>query len=428
MTDMDVTGQTLISLDQSDDGDAARPASASRAPVAGAAPVITVEVCAAWHELARHEAAWRVLCDNAAAANPAADPDLLLALFRHLPREQADGMMVLVWRDGAGVTDIGERKLIGLFGLQRQGWRWGVPARLIKSWTHLFCFDGTPLVHRDHLHEAFDGLFGWARSEGGFGTVLLNLMQSDGALYRGFERYLAARGLPSRLFDAHQRAALRPTASVDDYLNAALPRRRRKEYRRLRARLGETGNLESVVTDNPQVARRWLAEFLELEASGWKGRQGTAIACSDELADFMKEYAGRLFDGGCGVFWKITLDGKPVASMLGTKKDNRVWLLKIAYDEKLARYSPGVLLIIDVIAWACARGDIDLIDSCAMPDHPMIDHIWRDRLGMTDILISTRPGAPGGVFALKCLAEDARRRGRAALKALYHRIRKGGRS
>ena len=27
-------------------------------------------------------------------------------------------------------------------------------------------------------------------------------------------------------------------------------------------------------------------------------------------------------------------------------------------------------------------------DSCATPDHPMIDHLWRDRLAMADLMIA----------------------------------------
>ena len=49
---------------------------------------------------------------------------------------------------------------------------------------------------------------------------------------------------------------------------------------------------------------------------------------------------------------------------------------KTTFDERLARFSPGVLLQkenLDLLA----NEDVDWCDSCAAPDHPMIDHFWR---------------------------------------------------
>ena len=59
---------------------------------------------------------------------------------------------------------------------------------------------------------------------------------------------------------------------------------------------------------------------------------------------------------------------------------------KTAYDEELARFSPGVLLQLENLA-LLEREDIALTDSCAAPDHPMIDHIWRDRREIVKVSI-----------------------------------------
>ena len=57
----------------------------------------------------------------------------------------------------------------------------------------------------------------------------------------------------------------------------------------------------------------------------------------------------------------------------------------------------GALLADDTVTFA---------DSCATPDHPMIDHLWRDRLAMTDLMIGLKPGTG---FAVACRLESARR-------------------
>ena len=69
------------------------------------------------------------------------------------------------------------------------------------------------------------------------------------------------------------------------------------------------------------------------------------------------------------------------------------FLGKIAHDEAFDRYSPGVLLILEATRTLLARTDITSADSCAVPGHPMIDNIWRDRVPLADMLIAA-PGTP----------------------------------
>ena len=45
-------------------------------------------------------------------------------------------------------------------------------------------------------------------------------------------------------------------------------------------------------------------------------------------------------------------------------------------------------------------------NSCATPDHPMIDHLWAERLDLVDWLVALRPDTR---FDLACELEGARR-------------------
>ena len=58
---------------------------------------------------------------------------------------------------------------------------------------------------------------------------------------------------------------------------------------------------------------------------------------------------------------------------------------------------------------------VSLTDSCAVPRHPMIDRLWRDRLRLADVAVASRPG-PSRAFAAAVAVERALRRLRAALK------------
>jgi hypothetical protein len=70
----------------------------------------------------------------------------------------------------------------------------------------------------------------------------------------------------------------------------------------------------------------------------------------------------------------------------------------------------------DLTATLLADESIRFADSCAVPDHPLMDHLWRDRLAMADMMISVGPGAN---FAFACRLESMRR----DAIAMAHRMR-----
>ncbi len=72
----------------------------------------------------------------------------------------------------------------------------------------------------------------------------------------------------------------------------------------------------------------------------------------------------------------------------------------------MARFSPGLQAMTDLTAALVADDTIRFADSCAVPEHPLMDHLWRDRLAMADVMIAL---GPGGNFALACRIETMRR-------------------
>ena len=85
------------------------------------------------------------------------------------------------------------------------------------------------------------------------------------------------------------------------------------------------------------------------------------------------------------------------------------------------RHSPGVLLILDVTKALFEEPGIRLVDSCAIPGHPMIDNIWRERIQMCDVLIGP-PGVSPALFTLMVGAENLRHNVRTAAKTFYYSI------
>jgi len=125
--------------------------------------------------------------------------------------------------------------------------------------------------------------------------------------------------------------------------------------------------LESETGGPPRLVRsdkadlELLRKFFELEASGWKGREGSAIQCSQETLAFYEEIAR--FAAGAGQFCLHSLEagGQMVAAAFSLVTDDCFYPVKIAYNESLRRAGPGHLLI-NAILEECAERRIRELD------------------------------------------------------------------
>ena len=103
---------------------------------------------------------------------------------------------------------------------------------------------GTPLVGPDDPDDALARLIAGTTRLQGTQAVLFRLVPNDPAF--GHLLSQAARRLgvpPPVILEPCQRAALATGRDFDDWFNANFARKRRKEFRRLAARLAETGKV-----------------------------------------------------------------------------------------------------------------------------------------------------------------------------------------
>jgi CelD/BcsL family acetyltransferase involved in cellulose biosynthesis len=220
-------------------------------------------------------------------------------------------------------------------------------------------------------------------------------------------------------FNRHRRAQLAPADDGSYYIERALGVRKLKELRRLVRRLGDLGALLFTTATDPIAVDAGAEDFLALEAGGWKGKAGTAAACHDDIRHFIKAALGALAAERKVAIHRILLDGSPVAAAITLRSADTAWFWKIAYDESFARYSPGVVLTTALTEELADDAAVARTDSCATANHPMIDHIWRERLTLCDRLVAVRPGAG---FAWARRLEFVRHRGIGALKRLRGRF------
>ncbi len=356
-------------------------------------------------------APWRELAARAAEPNVFYDPGFALAAAPVFGR---DAEAILVWSAGT------PRRLIGLFPFEVVARRYGVKLRLLVGWTHRFAPLGTPLVDRDACAEAIAAFLDHVAGDEMLPKhLLLPLLNETGPVAQALRSSLARSGGTYVPFDQHQRALLRPEAEREGYVERAIGRKRRKELRRQRHRLADIGVLSFTMATAPADVASALQDFLALEAGGWKGRAGTAIAQHHDIRRFVESTVVALAGSGQVRIARLGCQSRPIACALTLASGEGAWGWKIAYDERYAAGSPGVQIYLDLTETLLADHAISFVDSCATPDHPMIDHIWRERLDMADWLVALTPGV---TFDLARRLETARRRTVALARQWRNRV------
>lgn len=128
----------------------------------------------------------------------------------------------------------------------------------------------------------------------------------------------------------------------------------RSHLRRAKRQLEEQGTLEAkhYSAADPEA----LEKFYALEASGWKGEEGTAIRCHPSTRQFYDAIAQTAARDGYLSLDFLELNGKPIAGHFGFNLRGRYFLAKAGYDEAFRRHGPGQLLVNEILGQTPERG------------------------------------------------------------------------
>lgn len=313
---------------------------------------------------------WLDLAGASSEPNPFYHPALLLPALTHL----AEGAQVRV------VEAHDDGLLIGLMPILVKAHHARYAVRNATNWMHDQCFFGTPLLRKGRETEAWAGLLDQLDRVGWSGNFLhLDALWFDGPVAGALRRQCAAEGRNLKLIARHERALLQSDLPPDAYWQTHVRAKKRKEIRRLANRLSELGALSHRRFARGDALDDWIADFLALERLGWKGAEGTALDNRQETRAYFREAMNNAAQADMLDMLRIDLDGAPIAMLVNLRLGGGAFSYKIAFDERFARFSPGVLIEMDNLQSVLTDGDIDWMDSCAAPNHPMIDGIWAER-------------------------------------------------
>jgi CelD/BcsL family acetyltransferase involved in cellulose biosynthesis len=132
---------------------------------------------------------------------------------------------------------------------------------------------------------------------------------------------------------------------------------RRSDFRRATRRAQRMGAASyEVRTPAPAELAPLLQEAYAVEQASWKGASNSALALDSVRGDFFRRYAAAACAKGILRLCFLRIGGQAAAMQIAVECAGRFWLLKIGYDERFARCSPGALLLLHTVQYAARQG------------------------------------------------------------------------
>ena len=236
-----------------------------------------------------------------------------------------------------------------------------VPLRALETTTYTECrYQDVLLKPGVDARAVWAALTAAMAARGLRWNALTSIASPDGGGFDALARAMPARGRIVGGMPGFEHAnwldASKPHAELAAKFSPTLTKNLAKGWRRL-----ERSGAWDVACERGAPDALWaFDEFCRVEASGWKGVQGTGTAAG--LSGPASAYCRELFllDGErCwGEVNLLRLDGRAIAAQLCVVSGRTRFVLKIGFDEAHGRLGPGQLLLDHVLRTSCADAGI----------------------------------------------------------------------
>jgi hypothetical protein len=265
------------------------------------------------------------------------------------------------------------------------------PVTVLHSPAFPNAYLATPVLDRRLLNELWSAMLDRLAADPTVPKIaVLEAVSMEEPTMAALARVIAARGSRIWLTGSTSRPRLASDLDAKRYLDQALSSSSRKKLRQHRNRLGRQGVLANAVIRDPAGVTRAVEQFLQLEAQGWKGRNGTALLSNARDAAFTRAAVPALAREGCVAIHMLSLDARPLSMQILLECGRAAFTWKTAYDENFRDFSPGMLLFEDYTAALLADPTIAYADSCAYDDCSFM--AWTETQSIADLWFDVRAG------------------------------------
>lgn len=352
----------------------------------GSASTARPKLQAKWmdfEELRTMREAWDGLAQNALWRNASFEPNYLLPALKHLASESVRVMAV---EDLAANR---RQRMVALVPFEEKR-VYRLPFKAVEIWKHDQCFDSTPLLSKNFAPDAWQSICKKLIADN-YALLSLDTVLAESkfdSVLRNAEKEL---GIARFQRDHFQRAAFTPDQTVESYTKNHVSKSLRKNTGRLLRRLEDTGTVSWETSDSSNDFEQLAEDFLRIEASGWKGEEGTALLSSDSTSAFYRQLIRESANDGKARFLSLKLDGRPIAMLSDIQTGQCVYSYKTAYDDEFSAFSPGQQVELKNLEFL-HRDGIELGDSCTSTSNSTINRIWGQKLAFQNLILSLAPG------------------------------------
>ena len=221
--------------------------------------------------------------------------------------------------------------------------QWALPAHMHMPLNDILCDPGTAIT------EAVAALSRALREDtfGGWDVLNFTEVLAESMLAR---QVINARGGLAALKQTKTCDSLPCTGSYEE-MTAQFSNNFRSNLNKARNKLARNKDVEFRSTTDQPALNSAFQDFLNIEASGWKGAKGTgtAIKLHPELVSFYQSLIDELSPTREVMINSLLVGGKTIASQFCVKDRDTLYVLKLAYDEEWSRVAPGNMLLEQVI-------------------------------------------------------------------------------
>jgi CelD/BcsL family acetyltransferase involved in cellulose biosynthesis len=325
------------------------------------------------------EKRWRDLAERAVEPNPFYEPGCLIPAAAH---QSFGDEIELVVAEGGG-------RFYACLPVRRVSrWR-SLPYKIVTSQVRRMTYLGTPLVDEEHGIEAVTAVLSALvdeRRKGGSRVLVLQDM-TEGRVSALFRSAASDLKLPVVVFESFERGTLGrhdPPAYEKAHSPKTLRNLNRKQ-RNLGKEIG--GTAELVDRGNDPLA---IDEYIALEASGYKGEYGVAMATVPGEPEYFRDMCGRFAAEGRFHLLCLTSGTQTPAMIAWISAGDSLFQFKWSYDEQFSKYSPGLILHTEAMRYF-EKTDARLLDTCTWGENEMVNRLYPDRRTIASYFIVLGP-------------------------------------